>query len=491
MRRPVFSVMRASFRPLPSPQRRFSFGTRTFVEPDDAVLDRLQAHEVAADDDLDAGPALLDDEGRDLLRVRVTRHDDEEARPPCRSCTRASRRSRRSRPRACARTSSRGSRDRIRRAAPSARTPRSPPSRGAGGTSSSAPACRRASGAAARRSTGAPREATTRLPSRLVMSFIASPYSRCVSPRPPYSFGIFIPNAPSSARRCDDARRDLALAVDRVRSRPPRRGSARASLMKSRNSGRSGGASGNGWTRSRRKLPEEDLLQEGRSLPLGLPGLLGDPAGLGGADGAGLRLRHELVHFTTAPLPIDWIALGQQVPVLRRAARPRVREMFSRIAWRYDLVNDVMSFGLHRRWKRQTAELALSGAPDRARRASWTSAAAPGTSASWPKSCGARSRRRRGLHAPDARRRARRAGASAGTAERASCRPTRSRCRFPTAPSTPSRSATACATSPTSTRPSREMRRVLAPGGRAVVLDFGKPDNPLAGGALPRVPRAR
>ena len=29
VRRPVFSVMSASFRPLPSPQRRFSFGTRT------------------------------------------------------------------------------------------------------------------------------------------------------------------------------------------------------------------------------------------------------------------------------------------------------------------------------------------------------------------------------------------------------------------------------------------------------------------------------
>jgi len=41
---------------------------------------------------------------------------------------------------------------------------------------------------------------------------------------------------------------------------------------------------------------------------------------------------------------------------------PRVREMFSRLAWRYDLVNDVMSFGLHRRWKRETVRLALAGA---------------------------------------------------------------------------------------------------------------------------------
>ena len=36
--------------------------------------------------------------------------------------------------------------------------------------------------------------------------------------------------------------------------------------------------------------------------------------------------------------------------------------MFSRLAGRYDLVNDVMSLGLHRRWKRQTVEIALDGA---------------------------------------------------------------------------------------------------------------------------------
>src|SRR6266498_1772915 len=40
---------------------------------------------------------------------------------------------------------------------------------------------------------------------------------------------------------------------------------------------------------------------------------------------------------------------------------PKVREMFSRLAWRYDLVNDVMSFGLHRGWKRQTVALAANG----------------------------------------------------------------------------------------------------------------------------------
>src|SRR5713226_7172969 len=40
---------------------------------------------------------------------------------------------------------------------------------------------------------------------------------------------------------------------------------------------------------------------------------------------------------------------------------PKVREMFSRLAERYDLINDIMSFGLHRRWKRETVALASHG----------------------------------------------------------------------------------------------------------------------------------
>jgi demethylmenaquinone methyltransferase/2-methoxy-6-polyprenyl-1,4-benzoquinol methylase len=44
-------------------------------------------------------------------------------------------------------------------------------------------------------------------------------------------------------------------------------------------------------------------------------------------------------------------------PGERRAAR--VSELFSRIAPRYDLINDLQSFGLHRLWKRRLARLAL------------------------------------------------------------------------------------------------------------------------------------
>ena len=40
---------------------------------------------------------------------------------------------------------------------------------------------------------------------------------------------------------------------------------------------------------------------------------------------------------------------------------PHVRDLFTRIARRYDVVNDVMSFGMHRRWKRQAVKLALAG----------------------------------------------------------------------------------------------------------------------------------
>ncbi len=38
-----------------------------------------------------------------------------------------------------------------------------------------------------------------------------------------------------------------------------------------------------------------------------------------------------------------------------------VASLFSRIAGRYDLMNDLLTLGMHRRWKRRTAALAVSG----------------------------------------------------------------------------------------------------------------------------------
>src|SRR6516225_9223261 len=43
-------------------------------------------------------------------------------------------------------------------------------------------------------------------------------------------------------------------------------------------------------------------------------------------------------------------------PGEQRAAK--VDALFARIASRYDLINDLQSFGLHRRWKRRVVDLA-------------------------------------------------------------------------------------------------------------------------------------
>jgi demethylmenaquinone methyltransferase/2-methoxy-6-polyprenyl-1,4-benzoquinol methylase len=45
----------------------------------------------------------------------------------------------------------------------------------------------------------------------------------------------------------------------------------------------------------------------------------------------------------------------QDVPVSEKAGR--VREVFDSVANKYDLMNDLMSFGIHRLWKRHTIEL--------------------------------------------------------------------------------------------------------------------------------------
>jgi len=44
----------------------------------------------------------------------------------------------------------------------------------------------------------------------------------------------------------------------------------------------------------------------------------------------------------------------------------RVKELFGRIASRYDLINDLQSFGLHRYWKRRVIRLARPGANEQA-----------------------------------------------------------------------------------------------------------------------------
>ena len=53
---------------------------------------------------------------------------------------------------------------------------------------------------------------------------------------------------------------------------------------------------------------------------------------------------------------------GYYEPGEQRAAK--VRDLFGAIAGRYDLLNDLQSFGLHRAWKRRLVRLAAMG-PDR------------------------------------------------------------------------------------------------------------------------------
>jgi demethylmenaquinone methyltransferase/2-methoxy-6-polyprenyl-1,4-benzoquinol methylase len=163
---------------------------------------------------------------------------------------------------------------------------------------------------------------------------------------------------------------------------------------------------------------------------------------------------------------------------------PKVREMFSRLAWRYDLVNDVMSFGLHRLWKRQTVEMALRDLGGGRREAAGRSrvldlccgsgdlcflaedrGAAPvvGVDFTLPMLAVARSRarkdRRRGLFVQ--------ADALALPFADGSFDAITISYGLRNIADVPAALA--------------ETRRVLAPGGRAVVLDFGKPDNQIAG----------
>jgi demethylmenaquinone methyltransferase / 2-methoxy-6-polyprenyl-1,4-benzoquinol methylase len=156
---------------------------------------------------------------------------------------------------------------------------------------------------------------------------------------------------------------------------------------------------------------------------------------------------------------------------------PRVREMFSRLAWRYDLVNDIMSFGLHRRWKRQTVRLAIAGAKSKPRVLDLCcgsgdlcflaedNGAGPIVGADFTLPMLAVARRRRvksGRHSSFVQADALRLPFADGAFDVITISyGLRNIADLPAALS--------------------EMRRVLAPGGRAVVLDFGKPDNVVAG----------
>jgi demethylmenaquinone methyltransferase/2-methoxy-6-polyprenyl-1,4-benzoquinol methylase len=157
-------------------------------------------------------------------------------------------------------------------------------------------------------------------------------------------------------------------------------------------------------------------------------------------------------------------------PGAQRAAK--VNDLFSGIAARYDLINDLQSLGLHRFWKRRLVRLARVGPGDRALDVccgtgdvalalARTGATVTGLDFSEPMLAVAR---RRAAAAPDGTRLEFRQGDAL---------------QLPF----PDRSFEAVTISYGLRNLAevagglREMWRVAKPGGRLLVLDFGKPDN--------------
>jgi ubiquinone/menaquinone biosynthesis methyltransferase len=154
----------------------------------------------------------------------------------------------------------------------------------------------------------------------------------------------------------------------------------------------------------------------------------------------------------------------------------RVERLFSRIAPRYDLINDLQSFGLHRLWKRKVIRLARFGPGQRAldlccgtgdlalglRRCAIDDVAVVGLDFSVPMLELARARSPApGLHW---------------------IRGDAMRLPFPAETFDVVTMGYGLRNVAHLDDALAEIRRVLRPGGRLLVLDFGKPDNPVLRG---------
>jgi demethylmenaquinone methyltransferase/2-methoxy-6-polyprenyl-1,4-benzoquinol methylase len=172
----------------------------------------------------------------------------------------------------------------------------------------------------------------------------------------------------------------------------------------------------------------------------------------------------------------------------QRAAK--VHELFSRIAPRYDLINDLQSFGLHRYWKRrvvrwarpQPGQRALDlccGTGDLARALARRGAQVAGLDFSEQMLAAAQRRESRGrIQEPEAVRHATR-NPQHGSPSPRFVRGDAQRIPFPDNSFDIVTIGYGLRNLANWETGLREMRRVANPGGRLVVLDFGKPDNAL------------
>jgi demethylmenaquinone methyltransferase/2-methoxy-6-polyprenyl-1,4-benzoquinol methylase len=151
--------------------------------------------------------------------------------------------------------------------------------------------------------------------------------------------------------------------------------------------------------------------------------------------------------------------------------------MFSRLARRYDLLNDVMSLGLHRIWKKDVIHLALAGRTGPARILDLC--CGTGDLAFLAESGAARGSRVVGLDFTLAMLLVARERRGAGNRPAAFAQGDAMRLPFHDASFDAVTIGYGLRNVADPLGCLREVRRVLAPGGRVVVLDFGKPDHPL------------